>query len=95
MVNEDKGWQIEPITFGSDSPLIGPLIGTLRRLWHGIAGKWALQYVIDQQNGFNQVVGQQLLALETEHDELRREVARLHSQLQSLQSQLNSLQGDK
>ena len=83
MASESRGWQLQPIDFGAGA-------GALRRIWHGIAGKWALQYVIDQQNGFNEVLGKQVLALEAEQDELRREIARLNSQLQSLRHQLDT-----
>ena len=92
MANEDKGWQLQPLTFHSEAPLFGPLITTLRNGWHSIAGKWALQHIIDQQNGFNLISSQQLLALETEQDELRHEVAHLTAQLQSVQRQLQDLQ---
>ena len=83
MTSESKGWQLQPINFGAGA-------GTLRRICHGIAGKWALQYVIDQQNGFNEVLGKQVLALEAEQDELRRELARLSSQIQTLKQQLDN-----
>ena len=94
MANEDQGWQLQPLTFRSETPLIGPLVTILRQGWHSIAGKWALQHLIDQQNGFNLVSSRQLLALEAEQDELRHEVAYLTAQLGIMRRQLQELQAN-
>jgi hypothetical protein len=40
--------------FRSSVPLIGPLIARIRALWYGVAARWAVRYLIQQQESINQ-----------------------------------------
>jgi len=48
--------------FESRVPILGPLISGVRRLWHSIAGRWALRWLAGQQEGINAAVAERLNA---------------------------------
>ncbi len=39
--------------FKSQTPVVGPLIAWFRSAWHGVAGKWAIRFIAQQQSTFN------------------------------------------
>ncbi len=46
--------------FSSKMPVVGPLIGFIRRTLYSLTAKWAVKVVIDQQNQINQNLAKQL-----------------------------------
>ena len=48
--------------FRSQVPLIGPLIARFRELWNGVATKWYVRPLIQQQNEINQQLAAALAA---------------------------------
>jgi hypothetical protein len=56
--------------FQSDVPIVGPLIRSFRRLVYGLAARWGVLAVIQQQNQVNQLVAQHLTRLGQRMDEL-------------------------
>ncbi|MCU0500161.1 MAG: hypothetical protein MUC51_00080 [Anaerolineae bacterium] len=60
--------------FRSQVPLIGPLIARFRELWNGVATKWYVRPLIQQQNAINQ---QQVALLSAQVAGLRDVVSRL------------------
>ena len=84
--------------FRSDKPLIGPLIVAFRRLWHSIAGKWALRQLMQQQNRFNALAArlfdEQYDRSETtawEIELLSKELVRLQQTISQLQQRLETV----
>lgn len=85
--------------FHSAKPLLGPLIVAARRLWHSIAGKWALRQLIQQQNRFNALTAR---LLDEQHDRskhtaleielLFRELLRREEETAALQQTVAGLQ---
>ena len=80
------------------------LFGRLRRLVHGLAGKWPLRATIQQQNVINaglsqeqteikssvQQIGQGMVQQQKQIGELTALVSQLNRQLEELQSELDS-----
>ena len=62
---------LQEYRFRSQVPLIGPLIARFRELWNGIATKWYVRPLIQQQNEINQ----QLVAALTAQAASLRDVA--------------------
>jgi len=48
--------------FRSQVPLIGPLVARFRELWNGVATKWYVRPLIQQQNEINQQLVAALMA---------------------------------
>ena len=65
---------LQEYRFRSQVPLIGPLIARFRELWNGVATKWYVRPLIQQQNEINQ---QFVAALSAQAAGLRDEVFRL------------------
>jgi GT2 family glycosyltransferase len=64
---------LQEFEFRSTLPVIGPLVARLRVLWYGVAARWAIRHLIEQQEAINQqqdVYARSLFSLS-------REVARL------------------
>lgn len=66
--------------FRSSLPLLGSLLARLRRMWHGVAGKWALRWLAQQQDQINRAA---MDALERQSEALRD-----HEESLSRQSQI-------
>ncbi len=70
--------------FRSQVPLIGPLIARFRELWNGVATKWYVRPLIQQQNEINQqqvaVLSAQVAGLRDVVSRLAVDEARLHHQ---------------
>jgi ABC-type transporter Mla subunit MlaD len=48
--------QVPPLTefeFTSTVPVVGPFVSAIRRAWHNVSGRWALQWFALQQNEIN------------------------------------------
>ena len=74
--------------FRSALPVIGPVVVYVRRLWHAVAGRWALRTVICQQNMYNALVAEALAALVQACEE---QTAHLNSIGQSVDEQVTRL----
>jgi uncharacterized coiled-coil protein SlyX len=61
--------------FQSNTPIVGPLIVTVRRALYSLTAKWPLRVALEQQTRINQQLVQRLLEHETR---LRECEARLH-----------------
>jgi GT2 family glycosyltransferase len=46
--------QLEEFEFQSDAPVVGPLIRWIRTCWYGIAAKWSIRHLMQQQEAINQ-----------------------------------------
>jgi hypothetical protein len=46
--------QLQEIEFQSDVPIVGSLIGRIRSFWYGVAAKWGIRYLMQQQDVINQ-----------------------------------------
>ena len=70
--------------FRSQVPLIGPLIARFRELWNGVATKWYVRPLIQQQNEINQqlvaVLVAQAASLHDVASRLASNEAHLHHQ---------------
>jgi hypothetical protein len=70
--------------FRSQIPLIGPLIARFRELWNGVATKWYVRPLIQQQNEINQqlvaVLAAQAASLHDVASRIAENEARLHHQ---------------
>jgi uncharacterized coiled-coil protein SlyX len=56
--------------FQSNVPIAGPLIQTVRRVVYGLAARWGVLAVIQQQNQINQLVAQHLMKFDRRLEEL-------------------------
>ena len=70
--------------FRSAIPVFGPWIARWRAWWYGLAGRWALLYVMQQQEAINRrqesyrrAIGQRLLDLAEENALLAARLAEL------------------
>lgn len=75
------------------------VIGRLRLLWYSVASRWAVFYLIRQQNQVNGLIRQELLdqaewltAQDREQVELRQQVAELRTQLVQAQKRIVALE---
>jgi hypothetical protein len=57
-------------TFSSDVPVIGPLIARFRAIWNSIAAQWYVDFLVQQQTVFNQLVVRHIRQLDTHCQEL-------------------------
>jgi len=75
---------LQEYRFRSQVPLIGPLIARVRELWNGVATKWYVRPLIQQQNEINQqlvaVLAAQAAVLRDVASRLAVDEARLHHQ---------------
>lgn len=104
----DRAWlrekgQLRERPFSSTLPLLGPLIVRFRSLWNGVATKWYVRPLIQQQNEFNALLIQRLGDLEAqvvpqiieqdrEQTRLARETAELGLQISQLNRLLRTLE---
>lgn len=79
--------QLEEFEFQSDIPVIGPLISWIRTLWYGIAAKWVVRYLMQQQEAINQHYAQwqkdyvqQQEAIRRYHIQQQKEINQYHTQ---------------
>jgi GT2 family glycosyltransferase len=91
-------WEVVERPFASTTPLIGPLLARFRSVWHGVAGKWALRHVIQQQNDINrqivtrlQLMDERLVAQDQAHSQLVYDVAEMGLQLAQMNRLLQSI----
>lgn len=89
---------VEP-SFVSSTPVVGPLIVTVRRLWNWMSTKWYVKGVIDQQNQFNTFFVESLRALdlsmqamESSIIERERTAVRLNTDLTILENRLRRIE---
>jgi len=47
---------LEEFSFPSNVPVIGPLISLIRRFLYSLTAKWAVWFLIQQQNQINQMI---------------------------------------
>jgi len=71
--------------FPSSVPLVGPLIRLVRRFLYWLTAKWAVWFLIQQQNQINQIIGNWL----REQESLLREQESLLREQESLLIDLN------
>ena len=64
---------LQEFEFRSSVPVIGPLLARLRLLWYSVAARWAVRYLIQQQEAINQQQDVYLHALIS----MSRQLARL------------------
>lgn len=69
--------ELEEFQFQSHVPIIGPLIRGVRRGLYALASKWAMRYLMQQQNHINQTLAQ---TAREYHDRLEEYDARLIDQ---------------
>ena len=88
--------KLEAFDFLSSSSLVGKL----RSAWHDVAGRWAIRYLIQQQNDFNHYVARLLdksLTIQethrTETDRLVQEIILLQEKIASLEEQADQDKG--
>jgi len=65
---------LEEFSFPSKIPVVGPLISFIRRLLYGLTARWAVWFLIQQQNQINQIIEDWLRQIE---DRLRQQEALL------------------
>jgi len=63
--------------FPSLVPLVGPLIRLVRRFLYWLTAKWAVWFLIQQQNQINQIIGNWLREQESMLIDLDRDLALL------------------
>jgi hypothetical protein len=63
--------------FPSSVPLVGPLIRLVRRFLYWLTAKWAVWFLIQQQNQINQIIGNWLREQESMLIDLDRDLALL------------------
>ena len=97
----EKEWladkaEVKEEPFRSQVALVGPLIVRFRALWNGVAARWYVRPLLQQQNRFNrQVVARlhdqdaRLVAQDQEQTALAHDLAELSAQL----AQANRLLG--
>ena len=65
--------RLEPFEFHSSLPVIGGLVASIRSLWYGVAARWAIRHLAQQQDVVNQQQDAYIRSMVT----LARQVARL------------------
>jgi Mg2+ and Co2+ transporter CorA len=100
---EEKG-RLEEQPFTSSVPLFGPLIVWIRSAWNGVAAKWVVRQIMQQQNDFNALIVQQMNNFESqileqvieqdrEQTALIREMGELSVQLNQMNRLLEAIDG--
>jgi hypothetical protein len=78
---EAGAWQgFKEYQFRSSIPLIGPLIVHLRWLWYNVAARWALLYLMQQQEALNRAMSERLIELAEENMLLAARLAYLQNE---------------
>ena len=72
---------LEEFEFRSMMPVIGPLVAWLRSAWYNVAARWAVRYLIQQQNGINQRQEMYVRSLERRLSFLERRLSDLERRL--------------
>jgi len=72
---------LQEFEFQSKTPVVGPLIARFRSLWYNVAARWAMRYLIQQQESVNQALVQRLMELTDETALLAQEIAILSLQV--------------
>jgi len=57
---ELQEFELRELEFRSDVPVVGPLISWIRSFWYRIAAKWAIRYLMQQQEVINRYYAQRL-----------------------------------
>jgi len=57
---ELQDFELQEFEFRSDVPVVGPLISWIRSFWYRIAAKWAMRYLMQQQQVINRYYAQRL-----------------------------------
>jgi len=92
-------WQVEEKPFISHVPLVGRWIARFREAWNAVSTKWFVRAIVQQQNQYNRVVGEQtvensqralmqhreLVALAHALNETRYRFAQLEERLSALE----------
>jgi len=84
-------WEVKERPFASHTPLLGPLIARLRRLWNDVATTWYVRPLLQQQNEFNHLLVQYLRRLEEVDEELDGRLAAADHDQSDLARQLAEL----
>ncbi len=74
---------LDEFEFHSSVPVIGPVIVWWRRLWYNVAARWAMRYLVQQQEAINQQQGACIRSLIS----LSQEMSRLIMQLEGEQDE--------
>lgn len=74
---------VEEFEFSSTVPIIGPLIARLRSLWYGVAARWAVRHMAQQQELYIRSLAKRIEALSAENAYLIQELADLKQHLDS------------
>jgi hypothetical protein len=78
---EEGSWRgFKEYRFRSSIPLIGPLVARLRWLWYNVAARWALLYLMQQQEAINRAMGERLIELAEENMLLAARLAHLQNE---------------
>jgi hypothetical protein len=71
--------------FTSNAPVVGPLIQVIRREIYGLAAKWGILSVINQQNQINALIAQRLQEYEDRLIDQDRDITRLTKNLAEME----------
>ena len=85
--------RLREFRFTSPVPVIGGLIAALRRAWHSVAGRWALQDAMRQQSDVNRLLASAMRALAAQQSTLATRHAALateHAALATEHAALNA-----
>jgi hypothetical protein len=74
---------IEEFEFTSPVPIIGALIAWFRSLWYGIAARWAVRHMAQQQERYIRSLAKRVEALSAENAYLIQELADMKQHLDS------------
>jgi len=67
--------QLQEFEFRSDVPIVGPFISRFRSFWYGIAARWGIRYLMQQQEAINQYYQCYIEALEEALEQRLAELA--------------------
>lgn len=84
--------EIREEPFASEVPLVGPLLARLRQLWYQLAVRWSVVPLLQQQSGFNALLGDFLGLLMQMDDQLRVALQRTEQELHRTQQELHRTQ---
>ena len=70
---------LEEFSFPSKIPVVGPLISFIRRLLYGLTARWAVWFLIQQQNQINQIIEDRLRQQEALLIDINRNLASIKS----------------
>ncbi len=89
---DDLGWELQEYHF--DVAAAGPqgLLNRLRERWLNFAARQYVRYLAAQQNQFNQLMAQQLIAQDRERSRLIHDLGALAGQVAGLRQQLAALE---